>query len=107
MRVRPALVERGRRRIGSIMTWAEDRATVGTDPSADPGAKTDGRAEDRLACSARSSHRLRDWHQCDKSLAATAASHRVSRWQKYPEKCGNIFRNAQARAHCGGGTHAN
>ena len=24
------------------MTWAEDRATVGTDPSADPGAKTEG-----------------------------------------------------------------
>ena len=22
------------------LTWAEDRATVGTDPSADPGAKT-------------------------------------------------------------------
>ena len=27
--------------------WAEDRATVGTDPSADPGAKTEGRAADR------------------------------------------------------------
>ena len=24
--------------------WAEDRATVGIDPSADPGAKTEGRA---------------------------------------------------------------
>ena len=70
MRVRPALVERGRRRIGSIMTWAEDRATVGTDPSADPGAKTEGRAEYRLACSARSSQPLRDWHSRDKSLAA-------------------------------------
>jgi hypothetical protein len=46
-----------------MMTWAEDRATVGTAPSADPGAKTEGRAEDRLACSARSSHPLRDWHQ--------------------------------------------
>jgi hypothetical protein len=28
---------------------------VGTDPSADPGAKTEGRAENHLACSARSS----------------------------------------------------
>lgn len=27
-------------------TWAEDRATVGTDSSADPGAKTEGRAAD-------------------------------------------------------------
>jgi hypothetical protein len=24
-----------------LLTWAEDRATVGTDPSADPGAKTE------------------------------------------------------------------
>ena len=44
------------------MTWAEDRATVGTDLSADPGAKTEGRAEYRLACSARSCQPLRDWH---------------------------------------------
>jgi hypothetical protein len=78
-----------------MMTWAEDRATVGTDPSADPGAKTEGRAEDPLACSARSSLPLRDWHQSGKSLAATAASHRVSRWSEFPEKCGQIFRNAQ------------
>jgi len=26
------------------MTWAEDRAPVGTDPSADPGAVSEGRA---------------------------------------------------------------
>ena len=25
-----------------MMTWAEDRATLGSDPSADPGAKTEG-----------------------------------------------------------------
>ena len=31
-----------------MTTWAEDRATVGTDPSADPGAKTEGRAADPL-----------------------------------------------------------
>ncbi len=59
----------GGRRIRSITTRAEDRATVGTDSSADPGAKTEGRA-DRLACSARSSLTLRDWQQSDKSLAA-------------------------------------
>ena len=39
-----------------LSTWAEDRATLGSDPSADPGAKTEGRAEDRLTFSARSSH---------------------------------------------------
>jgi hypothetical protein len=45
---------------GSMVSWwstrAEDRATVGTESSADPGAKTEGRAEDRSAFSARSSH---------------------------------------------------
>ena len=46
-----------------MTTWAEDRAIRGRNLSADPGAKTEGRAEDRLACSARSSHPLRDWHQ--------------------------------------------
>jgi hypothetical protein len=29
-----------------LMTRAEDRATLGSDPSADPGAKTGGRAAD-------------------------------------------------------------
>ena len=43
--------------------WAEDRATVGTNPSADPGAKTEG---GRSALPAAFLH-LRDWHQCDKS----------------------------------------
>jgi hypothetical protein len=43
--------------------WAEDRATVGTDPSADPGAKTEG---GRSTLSAAFLH-LRDWHQCGKS----------------------------------------
>ena len=28
-----------------LPAWAEDRATVGTDPSADPGAKTEGAAQ--------------------------------------------------------------
>ncbi len=45
---------------------AEGRATVGTDLSADPGAKTEGRASHSVA---RLSP-LRDWHQSDKSLAA-------------------------------------
>jgi len=40
-------------------TWAEDRATLGSDPSAATGAKTERRAAD-----------FRDWHQSDKSLGA-------------------------------------
>jgi hypothetical protein len=66
-----------------MTTWAEDRATVGTDPSADPGAKTEGRA-DRLPCSARSSLALRDWHQSDKSLAAISREQRAWKWSEYP-----------------------
>ena len=46
-----------------LLTWAEDRATVGTDPSADPGAKTEGGG---LMPPSFFSH-LRDWHQCVKS----------------------------------------
>jgi|GEM_PF-1077636 len=34
----------GRELVHCWMAWAEDRATVGTDPSADPGAKTEGLA---------------------------------------------------------------
>src|SRR5271157_1556369 len=45
------------RMIQFLLTWAEDRATVGTDPSADPGAKTEGAALCRPAFSP-----LRDWH---------------------------------------------
>jgi len=77
-----------------MTTWAENRATVGTDSSADPGAKTEGRA-DRLACSARSSQPLRDWHQSDKSLAAISREQRASKWSEYPEECGQNYRNAQ------------
>jgi len=43
--------------------WAEDRATVGTDPSADPGAKTEG---ERPALPVAFLN-LRDWHESDKS----------------------------------------
>jgi len=56
------------------LTWTEDRAPVRTDPSAAPGAETEGRA-DVLKGTARPS--LRDRHSCDKPLrpeAATAAA---------------------------------
>ena len=42
------------------MTWAEDRATVGTDPSADPGAKTGDGAN--LLRPTPFAFPLRDWH---------------------------------------------
>ncbi len=96
MSVHLASLRPDRRTVGSPMTWAEDRATVGTDPSADPGAKTEGRAGNRFACSARSSHPLRDWHQRGKSLAAQpremnlATPEKVARisgkmWPYFPE----------------------
>ncbi len=53
----------------AIEQWtarAEDTALLGSNRSADPGAKTEGRAARSVA---RLSH-LRDWHQSDKSLAA-------------------------------------
>ena len=46
-----------------MTAWAEDRATVGTDPSADPGAKTEG---GRPVLPAVFLH-LRDWHEGDQS----------------------------------------
>ena len=42
-------------------TWAEDRATRGRDPSADPGPRPGGR-QDAAPC------RLRDWPKSDKSI---------------------------------------
>jgi hypothetical protein len=71
------------------MAWAEDRATVGTDPSADPGAKTEGWAAASL-CRPPFPDPLRDWHECDKSIRARTL--RVvnwlplARWPKFPEK---------------------
>ena len=53
------------------MTWAEDRALLRSNPSADPRAKTGDRA-----ASARprlSSCSLRDWHQSDKPSRPDAA----------------------------------
>ena len=80
-----------------MTTRAEDRATVGTDPSAVPGAKTEGRAENPLADSARSDQPPSGLAQSDKSLAATAASLRsvkASRWSGFPEQCSQNIRNA-------------
>ena len=53
----------------AIEQWtarAEDTALLGSNRSADPGAKTEGRA----SCSVARLSPLRDWHQSDKSLAA-------------------------------------
>ncbi len=47
------------------VTWAEDRATVRTDPSADPRAKTGVEIGLHRSVSL-PSHPLRDWHQSDK-----------------------------------------
>ena len=47
--------------------WAEDRATQRCDPSAVPGAKTDGAARGRPIL------HHRDWHQSDKPSQQDAA----------------------------------
>ena len=54
------------------MAWAEDRALLRSNPSADPGAKTEGRAV-RTAAAARPST-LRDWHESDKPSRQNAAT---------------------------------
>jgi hypothetical protein len=51
-------------KLQSKTAWAEDRATVRTDPSTDPGAKTEARAVGMKCVAARLP--LRDWHQSDK-----------------------------------------
>ena len=48
------------------MTWAEDRATQRCDPSADPGAKTEGRVVHWGNPWTAQPSFLRDWHQSDK-----------------------------------------
>ena len=53
------------------LTWTEDRAPVRTDPSAAPGAETEGRA-DAFNSTARPS--LRDRHLCDKPSRPEAAT---------------------------------
>ena len=54
------------------MAWAEDRALLRSNPSTDPGAKTEGRAV-RTAAAARP-FTLRDWHQSDKPSRHDAAT---------------------------------
>jgi len=54
------------------MTWAEDRALLRSNPSADPGAKTEGRAVRHYAAARPST--LRDWHQSDKPSRPDAAT---------------------------------
>jgi hypothetical protein len=53
------------------MTWTEDRATQECDPSADPGAKTEGRAASTHGAARPS---LRDWHQSAKLSRHDAAN---------------------------------
>ena len=55
------------------MTWAEDRATQRCDPSAVPGAKTEGRAVHRINPWTAQPSFLRDWHQSDKPSQQDAA----------------------------------
>jgi len=69
----------------SNVTWAEDRAPVRTDPSADPGAKTEVRAASFTGV-ARSSP-LRDWRQRDKPSRHEAA--------KFLVGCPSSLANAQ------------
>jgi len=79
-----------------MTTWAEDRATVGTDLSADPGAKTEGRAADLRID--RPSLPASGLAPGDKSLAAQprAVSYsQLGKWPEFPEQSGHIFRNAQ------------
>jgi len=60
------------------LTWAEDRAPVRTDPSADPGAKTEGRAVTHTSAAPPSSP-LRDWHQSAKPSRHDAAKSQARR----------------------------
>jgi hypothetical protein len=58
-----------------MMAWAEDRALLRSNPSADPGAKTEGPAACPLAgCRPSLNHPLRDWHQSDKPSRQDAAT---------------------------------
>ena len=62
-----------RERLQPTMTWAEDRATQRCDPSADPGAKIEGRA---VFFQKDAAHLpLRDWRQSEKPSRPEAAIH--------------------------------
>jgi hypothetical protein len=58
----------------SEAAWAEDRATQRCDPSADPGAKTEGRAVRCLTAATARPSTLRDWHQSAKPSRHDAAT---------------------------------
>jgi hypothetical protein len=62
------------RRLQRKAAWAEDRATQRCDPSADPGAKTEGRAVRSVTAAAARPSTLRDWHQSDKPSRHDAAT---------------------------------
>jgi len=55
------------------LTWAEDRALLRSNPSADPRAKTEGLAACTIA-GCRLPFPLRDWHQSDKPSRQDAAT---------------------------------
>lgn len=56
-------------RVESAMAWAEDTALLGSNRSADPGAKTERRAM-ALSLARLSRPPFRDWHQSEKSSGA-------------------------------------
>ena len=58
--------------VESSTAWAEGTALLGSNRSADPGAKTEGRAMAFPARRDRPSlpYPVRDWHQSDKSRGA-------------------------------------
>ncbi len=57
----------------SRTTWAEDRAMLRSNPSADPGAKIEGRA---VFFPKEAAHLpLRTWHQSDKPTRPEAVTH--------------------------------
>jgi len=97
MCVRPELAEARLRRLGSRMTWAEDKATVGTDLSADPGARPkDGRLSGKFA--ARLSSGLRDGIKAvnPSRRSREPAPTKVARitgksWPDYPERAPRVF----------------
>jgi len=78
-----------------MMTRAEDRATVGTDPSADPGAKTEGRGGGSLGAPP---VLPTPFGIGTKALnpSRRPPRARASMWSEFPEKSGQIFRNAQS-----------
>ena len=59
------------------LTWTEDRAPVRTDPSAAPGAETEGRAG---AFNSTARPFLRDRHLCDKPLRPESAT--LAAWSR-------------------------